>query len=112
MQPFVEPARIYGLADGVTATNTLDRLTAVARARRVQGVELDAWADGFRFIQRLRLGLNAAQLARGEPLHNHLNPALLTDADRRRLKHALRQARNLRARLARDFSVVGAGFGV
>ena len=112
VQSFVEPARIYGLADGVTATNTLDRLTAVARARRVQGVELDAWADGFRFIQRLRLGLNAAQLARGEPLHNHVNPALLTDADRRRLKHALRQARNLRARLARDFSVVGAGFGV
>ena len=37
VQPFVEPARIYSLADGVTATNTLDRLAAVARARRDSG---------------------------------------------------------------------------
>jgi CBS domain-containing protein len=112
VQPFVEPARIYGLADGVTATNTLDRLAGVARARGVVAVELDAWTGAFRFIQRLRLGLNAAQHARGEALHNHLNPTLLADADRRSLKLALRQARNLQARLARDFSVAGAGFGV
>jgi len=112
VQPFVEAARIYGLADGVTATGTLERLAGIAGTRAIAASELDAWTDAFRVIQRLRLALNAAQHARGEPLHNHLNPATLNDGERRSLKHALRQARNLQARLARNFSVTGAGFGV
>jgi CBS domain-containing protein len=112
VQLFVEAARIYSLADGVTATNTLERLAGVAAVRGIPAAELDAWAGAFRVIQRLRLGLNAAQHARREPLHNHLNPAVLNDDERRSLKHALRQARNLRARLARDFSVAATGFGV
>lgn len=112
VQLFVEAARIYGLAGGVTATNTLERLAGVAAARRVPASELDAWVDAFRVIQRLRLALNGAQHARGEALHNHLDPATLDEEERRGLKHALRQARNLQARLARDFSVPGAGFGV
>jgi CBS domain-containing protein len=112
VQLFVEPARIYSLADGVTATSTLERLAGVAGGRGLPAAELQAWADGFRVLQRLRLGLNAAQHARGEPLHNHLNPAVLDDEERRSLKHALRQARNLQARLTRDFSVAGTGFGV
>ena len=37
---------------------------------------------------------------------------MLSDRERRSLKTALRQARNLQMRLARDFSVAGAGFGV
>jgi len=111
VQLFVEAARIYGLADGVPATGTLDRLRGVAAARGVPPVERDAWTDAFGLIQRLRLALNAAQHARGEPLHNHLNPAALDDGERQRLKHALRQARNLQARLTRDFSVPAAGFG-
>jgi CBS domain-containing protein len=112
VQLFVEAARIYSLADGVTATNTLDRLAAGARARGLLAAEADAWADAFDIIQRLRLRLNAGQHARGEPLHNHLSPGMLSDAERRSLKTALRQARNLQMRLARDFSVAGAGFGV
>ena len=112
VQLFVEAARIYSLADRVTATSTLERLAGAAGARGIPAADLDAWIDAFRVIQRLRLGLNAAQHARNESLHNHLNPAALNDEERRSLKHALRQARNLQARLARDFSVAGAGFGV
>ena len=106
MQLFVEAARIYSLADGVAATNTLERLAGVAGLRGDSPhAELEAWVDAFRVIQRLRLALNGAQHARGETLHNHLNPATLDEEERRGLKHALRQARNLQARLARDFSV-------
>lgn len=112
VQPFVEAARIYGLADGVAATGTLERLAGIAGVRAIAASELDAWTDAFRVIQRLRLALNAAQHARGELLHNQLNPVGLSDGERRSLKHALRQARNLQGRLARDFSVTGAGFGV
>jgi CBS domain-containing protein len=112
VQPFVEAARVYSLADGVAATGTLERLAGIAGVRGIAAAELDAWVGAFRLVQALRLGLNAAQHARGEPLHNHLNPATLSDGERRSLKQALRQARNLQARLARDFSVAGAGFGV
>lgn len=112
VQLFVEAARIYGLADGVGATNTLERLARVAGLRGVLAVEFEAWADAFRVIQRRRLALNGVQHLRAERLHNHLDPATLDDKERRSLKHALRQARNLQARLARDFSVPGAGFGV
>ena len=113
VQLFVEAARIYSLADGVTATNTLRTAGGGrGRTRRFPAPELDAWVDAFRVIQRLRLALNGAQHARGEMLHNHLNPAALVEEERRGLRHALRQARNLQARLGRDFSVPGAGFGV
>jgi CBS domain-containing protein len=111
VQLFVESARIFGLAAGVTATNTLERFAGVAKARNLSPVDIDAWVEAFRFIQRLRLTLNARQQARGEALHNHLDPATLNDLDRRILKEALRQARKLQSRLTRDFSVANASFG-
>ena len=103
VQLFVEAARIFSLADGVPATGTLERLAGVAGVRGIPAADASAWADAFRLIQGLRLRLNAAQHARGEPLHNHLDPGTLTDGERRDLKQALRQARSLQARLARDF---------
>jgi CBS domain-containing protein len=111
VQPFVEAARVYALASGTTATNTLERLAAAGAVRNIPTVEVDAWCEAFRFIQALRLRLNAAQSACGEPLHNHLNPATLNDLERRILREALRQARKLQSRLARDFAVASASFG-
>lgn len=111
VQLFVEAARIYSLAAGVTATGTLERLAAAARVRGIPDIEVEGWQEAFRFLQLVRLRLNAAQRARGEALHNHLNPGDLDEPDRRALKDALRQARKLQTRLARDFGVPGAGFG-
>lgn len=111
VQPFVEAGRIYGLASGVTATNTLERLAAAGRVRGIPGAEVEAWREAFRFLQLLRLRLNVAQRGRGETLHNHLNPATLNELERRILKEALRQARKLQTRLARDFAATGGGFG-
>jgi CBS domain-containing protein len=111
-QPFVAAARVYALASGVDATNTLERLDGVGRARGIPAAEVEGWRRAFRFVQLQRLKLNAAQRARGEPAHNHLAPAALDDPDRAALKEALRQARKLQTRLARDFALTGAGFGV
>jgi CBS domain-containing protein len=111
VQPFVEAARVYALACGATVTNTLERLAAAGAARSIPALEVDAWCEAFRFIQALRLRLNAAQRARGESMHNHLNPATLNDLERRILREALRQARSLQSRLTRDFAVANASFG-
>jgi CBS domain-containing protein len=111
VQLFVETARIYSLAAGVTATHTLERFAALAAADKLPRIAIAAWREAFEFIQRLRLESNAAQRARGEPLHNHLDPAELNEFDRRVLKEALRQGRSLQSHLTRDFSVANASFG-
>lgn len=111
IQLFVETARVYSLAHGVTATNTLERFAGLAKTKDGRGIEVEAWAEAFRFLQRLRLRLNATQRAGGGPLHNQLDPATLNDLERRILKEALRQARRLQSRLSRDFSVTSASFG-
>ena len=111
VQLFVESARIFALAAGVTATNTLERFAGVAKARNLSPVDVDAWVRGVSLHPAPAPALNAAQQARGLPLHNHLDPATLNDLDRRILKEALRQARKLQSRLTRDFSVTNASFG-
>ena len=60
----------------------------------------------------LTTGLGVRPLGvRGEPLHNHLDPSVLNDLERRVLREALRQARSLQSRLTRDFAVASASFG-
>jgi CBS domain-containing protein len=110
-QPFVETARVYALASGVAATNTVERLRAVGQARRIPGAEVEGWVEAFRFIQALRLKLNVVQGEAGAPLHNHCDPDRLNDLERRILKESLRQARKLQLRLARDFAPASGAFG-
>ena len=107
VQLFVEAARIFGLSRGIEATHTVERLEAAGRARGIPALEIAAWRDAFRTIQRLRLRLNTEQLAQGAAMHNFLDPDTLNDLDRNMLKESLRQARNLQSRLARDFSLGG-----
>jgi CBS domain-containing protein len=107
VQPFVEAARILGLSHGVEATNTVVRLAAAGRARGIPAQETAAWCDAFHAVQRLRLRLNIEQLTQGAATHNHLDPDRLNDLDRKMLKEALRQARSLQSRLAREFSLTG-----
>ena len=107
VQPFVEAARVYALSCGVELTSTAGRLTAAGRVRGIPEGESAAWCDAFHVIQRLRFELNAGQLEAGGPPHNFLDPDALNPLDRTLLKEALRQARSLQGRLARDFSLGG-----
>lgn len=102
VQPFVEAARILALAAGSSATSTVDRLRDAGRRRGLPPLEVQGWVEAFRALQSLRLRLNAAQWRAGEPPHNHLDPATLDGFERRMLKEALRQARRLQQRLARE----------
>jgi CBS domain-containing protein len=107
VQPFVEAARIYALSCGVDATQTVERLVAAGRERGIPDPETAAWRDAFYVIQRLRLALNAEQIRAGDATHNFLDPDTLNTLDRNLLREALRQARSLQSRLARDFSLGG-----
>lgn len=101
--PFVDAARIYGLASGGTHTNTLQRLRAAATTMKAPAAEIDAWADAFLFLQLLKLRNQHWRQAEGKPMHSHVDPDELNELERRILKEAFRQARKLQTRLALDY---------
>lgn len=104
--PFVDAARIFSLAAGVTQTNTIQRLRASAEKLRLDPSELDAWIDALLFIQVLRMRHHdevSAQGAGDNELDNLIDPEKLNELDRRILKEAFRQARKLQARLAMEY---------
>jgi CBS domain-containing protein len=104
--PFVDAARIFSLAAGVTQTNTIQRLRLSAAKMNMHESEIDAWIDALLFIQVLRLRHHdeaSAQGASNDALDNKIDPEKLNELDRRILKEAFRQARKLQARLAMEY---------
>ena len=101
--PFVDAARIYSLAAGVAATNTAQRLRAVAPKLRLPADELEAWIEAFFYIQSLRLRNQYAQSAEGKAMGNRIRPEALHQLDRTILKESLKQAKHLQSRLALDY---------
>lgn len=99
---FVDVARLYALAHGVTETGTRARLEAAGRLLGVPEPEYQAWAGAFEFLQMLRL---RAQLD-GQTLGGNANRIAvdaLNDIDRRILKESFRVARQLQQRARLDY---------
>jgi CBS domain-containing protein len=102
-RPFVDSARIWSLAEGVWATNTGDRLSAVARVRNWRPQETAAELEAFSLVQRFRM---QQQIMTAEPgAANHLNPSSLNTLNRLMLKEALKQAKKIQLRLKLEFEL-------
>lgn len=104
--PFVNGARVFGLATGVTHTSTLQRLRSSSLKLKISAPEIEAWIDSFLFIQVLRMRHHDEQKAKGvsdDDLDNLIDPEQLNELDRRILKEAFRQARKLQSRLALEY---------
>ena len=102
---FNDAARVYALANGITATNTVQRIQAAAQCGAATRTDAEAWVAAITFLQHFRLRHQHAQISRGEPADNHLQPGRLNALDRRLLKETLRTARNLQQRLALDYQL-------
>ncbi len=100
---FVDAARIFALAAGIAETGTVRRLRGAGEAWRLSSQEVEAWVEGFLFIQQLRLRLHQSQFESGRGLSNRFDPDKLTTVERQALKEAFRQARKLQGRLERFF---------
>ncbi|MDP2239183.1 MAG: DUF294 nucleotidyltransferase-like domain-containing protein [Burkholderiales bacterium] len=101
---FVDAARVFSLAAGISATSTAQRLREAGARLNVNEDELDAMVDAFFFIQLLRLrGQINMDEGRAPESHNRINPDKLNEIDRRILKECLRQASRLQTRLALDY---------
>ena len=105
--PFVDAARIYSLATGVTVTGTVQRLREASVPARISAAQTDAYVAAFLSMQRLRIRLHMQALSASEEPRNIVDPRSLPDSDRRALKAALREARRLQERLARDLCIRG-----
>jgi CBS domain-containing protein len=106
--PFVDGARIFALASGVTATNTVERLREAGAKRGVgeQEGEVRDWIDAFEFVQLLRLRTQHRRAGRATGDDGNANAVAvrdLSELDRRILVEALRQAQRLQQRLALDY---------
>jgi CBS domain-containing protein len=102
---FVDPARVYALANRLRPTNTVERLRAAADSGLLAKDDCEAWIAAFNYLQHFRLRHQHAQIAQGQPPDNHLDPDRLNELDRRLLKETLRSARNLQQRLALDYQL-------
>jgi CBS domain-containing protein len=106
VRPFVDAARVYSLAHGLSQTNTAERLRGACSAGALPTDETQSMLAAFFFIQRIRLAHQAgfdSFAAHDEP--NRIDPDKLNKLDRRSLKEAFRIARDLQARLAMDYQL-------
>jgi CBS domain-containing protein len=101
-RPFVDAARVFSLARGVSHTSTAQRLRAVASMSGLGGDDCSSIIDGFYFVQLLRLR-RQKELGTGNADGNRLDPDKLNELDRHILKEAFKQARKLQSRLALEY---------
>jgi CBS domain-containing protein len=101
VRPFVDGTRVLALAHEIAATNTVERLQALAAKGKVQTNEVREWTDAFGFLQSLRL--RAQEKNQLPEMPNAIALDALTPMDARILKECFRQARKLQQRLAADY---------
>jgi CBS domain-containing protein len=98
--PVVNLVRFYALANGVTISNTLDRIKAVASVAGLEQDAADALTEAFDVICRLRFEHHAALIAADATPDNLVAPDELPPIARADLREALHVVRRAQKRVA------------
>jgi len=99
LAPFVESIRVFALANGIRAANTLERLDELAKKNVFDQKDAGAWKESYSLIQAIRMRAHQDLLANDEPLTNYIDPDDLNPLDRRILRESFRQAQRLQQKL-------------
>ncbi|MFZ4855834.1 MAG: DUF294 nucleotidyltransferase-like domain-containing protein [Desulfuromonadaceae bacterium] len=102
---FVEAARVFAFAKGVTCVNTKQRLLAAGEICKYSKSEVNAWVDAFSFLQSLRIRHQVEDRRDGGNGHNRINPNDLNNLDRKFFLESLRQAGALQKNMASEFKI-------
>jgi PAS domain S-box-containing protein len=102
--PLVNFARIYALQHGYAETNTLDRLRRLRDQGRLVPSSHDELAQAYGALMQMRLTHQAAQVQRGRPPDNAIDPGELTQLERSMLKKIFADIAVFQARLETDFA--------
>lgn len=100
LTPFVDGARLLALANGISVSNTLERLRLLVEQEVIDAQDGAAYAEAYHFIQQTRLQQHQLQTRGGLPFSNRLDPDSLNQLDRRILRESFRQAQRLQSSLA------------
>ncbi|NWD78456.1 CBS domain-containing protein [Pseudomonas gingeri] len=100
LTPFVDGARLLALANGIEASNTLERLRLLVAKDVIERLDGAAYEEAYHFIQQTRLQQHQLQTRHNLPYSNRVDPDSLNQLDRRILREALRQAQRLQSSLA------------
>ncbi len=100
LTPFVEGARLLALANGIDASNTMERLRQLVLKEAIDTLDGAAYEEAYQFIQQSRMQQHQRQARENRPYSNRMDPDSLNDLDRRILRESLRQAKRLQTSLA------------
>lgn len=88
--PIVNLARLYALSVGSTTKRTPERLRAAAARGRISDETAQELTESFSTLSQIRLEHQVAQVERGVPPDNHIDPREVPPLERRQLKEAFR----------------------
>ena len=101
----VDLARVYSLASGSEAVNTLDRLDVVATGGEVTESGARDLQDALEFICYLRIQHQARQIRNGEAPDNFMSPDALSHFERNHLKDAFSVVRTMQNVLGQRYKM-------
>jgi CBS domain-containing protein len=104
--PFVNFARVLALKHGVNETNTLARLNVLKDDGHISRNLWSAASEGYELQMQLRLVHQLYQIENGMIPDNYINPANLTEIEKRMLKDAFSVIERLQASLKTLFPVI------
>jgi CBS domain-containing protein len=97
--PLVNLVRFHALANGITISNTLDRITAVAHVGGLDAGVADGLSEAFGVIAGLRFEHHASLIAAGATPDNLIDPDELRPIARADLRAALSEVRHAQKQL-------------
>ncbi|MCG8427154.1 MAG: DUF294 nucleotidyltransferase-like domain-containing protein [Chromatiales bacterium] len=101
--PIVDLARVYALASGSEAVNTMDRLDVVAKGGEVSEDGARNLHDALEFISGLRIEHQAGQIRVGDKPDNYMSPDALSNFERNQLKDAFAVVRTMQNVLSQRY---------
>ncbi len=101
--PIVSLARVYALEACSQAKATVERLQAAARENKLSHEGAETLIEAFGFLMRLRLREQLARMRRGDPPTNTVPLESLSPLERRHLKEAFLQIREMQEAMSHRF---------
>ena len=86
--PITDIACLVALSEGISATNTTERLRAAGETKGLSSEMAENLIDALAFISELRICHQARQIRKGIDPDNFLSPNKLSELDRKHLKDA------------------------
>jgi len=95
LAPIVDLARIYALAEGINAVNTIERIQQAAGTPSLSSSSAESLIDAYEFLGILRMSHQAQQLQNNEPADSFLSPKDISKLEREHLKDAFKVIKTL-----------------